>query len=163
MVTSHVHSSAVQEILEDYARRGVFRAFSAGPERAGKSTYRMVWYKNRTFELAVDRAKGEFRFVNLLPELPAGSPVYRGLKAFVKQRQAEDLPEHRRIDPARASVRLHNRQGNVSLILTSPGDLEYGARKVIHLAQEIFLSFLAEGINLEYAVETFELDPDTMQ
>ncbi len=149
--------------MEGYARRGVFRGFSAGPPRSGKSTFRMVWYKNRPFELAVDTAKGEFRFVNLLPELPAASPVYRDLKAFVKARQASDLPEHRRIDPDRADVRLQNRQGNVSLILSSPGDLEYGARKVIHLVQEIFLSFLAEGLNLEYAVGTFELDPDTMQ
>jgi hypothetical protein len=163
MVTSHAQVDAVREVLEGYARRGVFRGFSAGHQRAGKSTYRMVWYKNRSFELMVDAAKGEFRFVNLLPELPATSPVYRNLKAFVKARQADDLPEHRRIDPARAQVRLINRQGNVSLMLTSPDDLVYGTRKLIHLAQEIFLSFLAEGLNLEYAVETFELDPDTMQ
>ena len=138
-------------------------AASAPALSAGKSTYRLIWHKNRPFELAIDTAKGEFRFINLLPELPAASPVYRGLKAFVKARQADDLPEHRRIDPDKAEVRLHSRQGNVSLILTSPDDLEYGARKVIHLVQEIFLSFLAEGLNLEYAVETFELDPDTMQ
>jgi hypothetical protein len=163
MVTSSVQLDMVRETLEDYARRGVFRGFCASQSRAGKSTFRMVWYKNRTYELAVDPAKGEFRFVNLLPELPANSPVYRGLKAFVKARLSDDLPEHRRIDPAKANIRLHNRQGYVSLILTSPDDLEYGLRKVIHLAQEIFLSFLAEGINLEYAVETFELDPDTMQ
>jgi len=163
MVTSHAQVDAVREVFEGYARRGVFRGFSAGPQRAGKSTYRMVWYKNRPFELSVDVAKGEFRFVSLLPELPAKSPVYRNLKTFVKARQADDLPEHRRINPAKAQVRLINRQGNVSLVLTSPGDLEYGARKLIHLAQEIFLSFLAEGLNLEYAVETFELDPDTMQ
>jgi len=163
MVTSYSQVDAVRELLEDYARRGVFRGFSAGPQRAGKSTYRMVWYKNRPFELTVDPAKGEFRFVNLLPKLPATSPVYRDLKAFVKARQASELPDHRRIDRAKAQLRLINRQGNVSLVLTSPGDLEYGARKVIHLTQEIFLSFLAEGLNLEYAVETFELDPDTMQ
>jgi hypothetical protein len=163
MVASHAQVDAVREILEGYARRGVFRSFSAGAERAGKSTFRMVWYKNRPFELSVDSAKGEFRLVNMLPELPASSPVYRGLKAFVKARQADDLPEHRRIDPEKAQVRLVNRQGNVSLVLSSPGDLEYGARKVVHLAQEICLSFLAEGINLEYAVETFQLDPDTMQ
>ena len=161
MIKSRAQVDSVRESLEAYAQRGVFRGFGAGPQRGNKATFRMIWHRNRPFELVADFAKGELRFIHLLPELPADSPVYRDLKAFVKSRQDDELPEHRRIDKNKAQARTHNRQGNVSLVLKlMDDDFEYGTQKIIHLVQEIFLTFLSEGLNLEYAVETFELDPD---
>jgi hypothetical protein len=48
----------------------------------------------------------------------------------------------------------------VSLTMRLLNDDEYGARKLIHLAQEIFLVFLQDGRYYDYMVENFDLDPD---
>ncbi len=40
-------------------------------------------------------------------------------------------------------------------------DYAYDGRKLIHLVHEIFLDFLREGPGHEYAVENFDLDPDS--
>ena len=42
------------------------------------------------------------------------------------------------------------------------GDGEYAVRKLIHLVNEIYLTFLADGKYFDYLVETFNLDPDRM-
>ncbi len=161
MIQTHWQVEAVRALLEDYAQRGVFRGFCAGGARRGKAAFRMIWHRNRPFELIVDSEQGELRFANILPNVPADSAMYRDLKKYVKQRHHDALPEHRRIDQAKAQVRTYNRQGNVSLVLKLTGDdFEYGTRKLVHLVQEIFLDFLVEGTCLEYTVETFELDPD---
>ena len=134
MIKSREQIDTVRELLEDYARRGVFRSFSAGPVRGSKATFRMIWHRNRPFELVADFSKGELRFVHLLPELPADSPVYRDLKAFVKARQCDELPAHRRIDRTKAQVRTYNRQGDVSLVLKLvDNDFDYGTRKLVLL------------------------------
>ena len=89
--------------------------------------------------------------------------MYQELKAFVRSRQADDLPEHRRVDAARLQTRTYSRGGNVLLVMKSlDGDSEYAARKLVHLVNEIYLSFLSEGQYLDYMIETFNLDPDRM-
>jgi hypothetical protein len=87
--------------------------------------------------------------------------MYRELKGFIKARHAAELPDHRRIDSRKAHVVAYNRGGNVTLSLrVINGDDEYGARKLIHLVHEIFLTFLLDGRYYEYLVENFDLDPD---
>ncbi len=154
---------AVAEILESYARRGLFRGFSSGPVSKAKATFRMLWHYDRTFELILDLHKKKMSFPLLLPGVPASSPLYRELKSFIKSRHAEQLPEHRRIDTSKAEVRAYNRNGNVSLILNVMGDdYQYGVRKLIHLVHEIFMSFLRDGSYYEYLVENFDLSPEGM-
>ena len=103
------------------------------------------------------------RFPLVLPEVPANSSMYRELQEFLESRQSESLPEHRRIDRAKAQVSAGNRQGAVSLTLTVKDDeYEYGARKLINLVHEVFLVFLYDGRYYEYMVEKFDLDPDRM-
>jgi hypothetical protein len=98
----------------------------------------------------------------VLPEVPAGSSMYREFKEFVKSRQSESLPDHRRIHPKKATVRPSNRSGNVALTLTvKNGDYEYATRKLIHLVHEVYLVFLQEG-HYDYMIEAFNLDPDHM-
>ena len=100
------------------------------------------------------------RFPLVLPDVPAGSRMYRDLKEFIKSRHSAELPDHRRIDTGKANVGCYVRSGNVSITLTvRSGDYEYGARKLINLVHEIFLVFLADGY-YEYMVEAFDLDPD---
>ena len=152
---------SVNGVLEGYAQRGVFRTFSRGPSRNGKTTFRMMWHRDRLFELVVDVRSGTLRFPLVLPGVQAASPMYREFKLFIQSRQSDEVPPHRRIDTRKARVRSLNRGGNVSLTLTTEDDdYEYAARKLVHLVHEIFMVFLIDGPYYEYMVETFDLDPD---
>lgn len=154
---------AVAGMLEEYARRGVFRGFSRVSVQGGKAAFRIMWHRDRLFDFILDVHKKTMRFPVVLPNVPVDSAMYKEFKAFLKSRHSDDLPEHRRIDRRRAEVRPYNRGGNLSLSLkVKDGDFEYGARKFIHLVHEIFMVFLYDGRYHEYMVENFDLDPDTM-
>jgi hypothetical protein len=151
----------VTGILEGYAEKAVFRGFSAHPLRGGKATYRMVWHQDRPFELLLDVPGKTLRFPAVLPGVHARSPMYRELQAFLKVRQTDEMPEHRRVDPAKAGITLSSQRGVVSLKLTvKNGDFDYATRKIIHLVHEIFMVFLVDGPYFEYMVEQLGLDPD---
>lgn len=151
----------VTRVLEGYAAKAVFRGFSARPVAKDTTTYRMVWHHDRPFELLLDSRKKTLRFAEVLPGVAADSAMYRELKAFLKLRQSEDMPEHRRVNPAKANIRTTNRGGRVSIAVTvKDGDFDYGARKIIHVVHEIFLIFLVDGPYYAYMVEHLGLDPD---
>jgi hypothetical protein len=153
----------VAGILENYATRGLFRGFSQGPATKGRATFKMLWHRDRLFELILDVPRKTLRFPALLPEVPADSPMYAEFREFVESRQSADLPEHRRIDKEKATVRCGNKGGNVSVTLAvNDGDFEYGTRKLIALAHETYMVFLFDGRYYDYLVETFNLDPDKM-
>ena len=165
MVAKVEHASSDVEIvsrtLEDYAARGVFRGFSRGPVNRGKAAFKIMWHRDCLFEFVFDSNKNTMRFPLVLPNVPPDSPMYKAFKEFLRSRQAKDLPEHRRIDKAKAEVRSYNRGGNISLTLkVKDDDVEYGARKIIHLVNEIYLAFLQDGLYYDYMIETFDLDPD---
>ena len=152
----------VADTLESYARRGVFRGFSRGDVRNGRAVFRMVWHWNRDFDLIFDSNRGIMRFPLLLPDVSRDSNLYRDLKDFIKSRESNELPDHRRICSEKAQVGCSVRGGHVSIALTvRNGDYEYGARKLIGLVQEIFLVFLADSY-YDYLVDAFELDPDRL-
>lgn len=154
-------ADTVTAVLEGYAERAVFRGFSARPGRGGKVTYKMVWHYDRPFELLLDVSKRTLRFPALLPGVPARSPMYSALQAFVKARQSLEIPEHRRVDPTKARLALANQKGSVSLTLTvKSADFEYAARKIVQVVHEIFLIFLVDGPYYDYMVEHLGLDPD---
>jgi hypothetical protein len=152
----------VTGILEGYAAKAVFRGFSAheGPQR-GQATYRMVWHHDRPLELLLDAAKKTLRFPVVLPGVPARSSMYRELQAFLKVRQSGEMPEHRRVEPAKARLAASNKQGAVSITLTvKDGDFDYATRKIIQMVHEVFMIFLVDGPYFEYMVEHLGLDPD---
>ena len=150
-------------VLDSYANRGVFRGFSQGPVRNGKVAFKMLWHRDRVFELILDVGKHTMRFPLVLPGVSADSLMYREFRAFLKSRHSEDLPEHRRIDTGKARIRCCNRGRNISITLTvEDGDYEYGTRKLIHIVHEIFMVFLSDGRYYEYLVEKFDLDPDSV-
>jgi hypothetical protein len=151
------------DVLEGYAARGVFRGLSYARSGTGRVAFKMVWHRNRSFELKVDLRAGTLRMPVVLPEVPAKSDMYRALREFVRERQAEGRPEHRRIDPSKAAVRCSNRGGNAGVVVAAlDGDLEYGLRKMIALVQEIYLGFLYDGRYYDYMIRVFDLDPDQM-
>ena len=150
----------VAATLENYAQRGVFRGFSQDV-RAQKAVFRLLWHRERVFEFVFEAQKNTMRFPLVLPNVAA--EMYQDLKDFITARQSINLPDHRRIDPRKVQVQMRNRNGSVSLTLqVLDGDDEYGARKLIHLVHEIFLTFLLDGRYYDYLVENFDLDPDRM-
>lgn len=151
----------VAKALEHYAERGVFRAFSHAPGQGGKAVFKMMWHRDRIFECVFDSKKKTIRFPVALPNLPASSSMYKDFKQYLRARQSDTLPEHRRIDLAKAELKPYNRGGNVAVTLkVLDEDYKYGVRKIVHLLNEIYMDFLSDGRYYEYMVETFDLDPD---
>ena len=154
-------SQAVSRLLRGYAERGVFRSFSEGQRRGGTTTFQMVWHHGRLFRFALDTTGGLVSFPTLLPEVPPRSPMQRDLKAFLRSFETNEVPPHRRIDPAKARLRITRRAGGLSVALAvKNGEFEYCTRRLVHLAQEVFLVFLPDGPYYEYRVEKLGLDPN---
>jgi hypothetical protein len=161
--TCSSHIDTVAQVLAGYAGRRVFHGFSRGPTSGGKANFLIAWHRGRVFELAFDARAGALRLGELLTGIPADSMMYEDLKAFIRSRQSDDLPNHRRLDARKIQIRTYNRRGNILLVLkVKDGDSEYAVRKLVHLINEIYLTFLADGKYFDYLVETFNLDPDRM-
>ncbi|MEO8029149.1 MAG: hypothetical protein ABI823_21895 [Bryobacteraceae bacterium] len=151
----------VHEILADYAARAVFRGFSRGTSTATKAAFRMLWHRDRFFDLILDTKAGTLTMPLVLPDVPADSSMYREVQLWIKERHSKDLPDHRRIDPRKARLTCGNSRGSVSLKMTLKSkDYGYATRKLIHAVHEVFLAFLLEGPYYDYMVEAFDLDPD---
>jgi len=157
------HIDAVAAVLAGYAERRVFHGFSRGPTPGAKATFQIVWHRGRVFELTFDARAGTLRLPQLLTGIPADSTIYDDLKAFIRSKQTDDVPDHRRLDTRRIQIRTYNRGGNILLVLKSKDDdIQYAVRKLVNLINEIYLTFLADGKYFDYLVETFNLDPDRM-
>jgi hypothetical protein len=163
MKTAVSRIDVVAAVLAGYAERRVFQGFSRGPISGGKASFRIAWHRGRVFELAFDARAGTLRLPELLTGIPAESSMYEDLKAFIRSRQSDELPDHRRVDARKTQVRTYNRDGNILLVMkVKDGDSEYAVRKLVHLINEVYLTFLADGKYFDYLVDTFSLDPDRM-
>jgi len=140
--------------MEDYAKRGVFRGFTAKPVRNSVAAFRMIWHRDRVFDLIVDTKKKIIRIPVVLPAVPVRSALYKDFKAFVASRQAPTLPDHRRIEKSKVRVSCANVRGSVSLTMAvRDEDYAYALQRLIHLVHEIFVSFLPGGPYRDYMVE----------
>ena len=150
-------ASQVGAVLQDYAERGVFKHYHATKGRNEVAHFDFEWLYGQPFSLSCDAKTRRLTLSDLLPAIKGDSMMYGELKAFLKGRAEADVPEHRRIDPDKASVAPRLREGVVSLELTlAGGDYEYGTRKLVNLAHEVFL-FLTEYW-ADYMWENFELN-----
>jgi len=157
------NSEIVGDTLEHYAQRGFFRGYSRISESSGKALFRIRWHHEKFFDIQYDVKTNTIKFPVLLPEIPSDSDMYKSFKKFVKARQADTLPDHRRIEVSKAQVKTLNRKGNVTLSLKLlDDDIEYGAKKIVHLAHEVFMDFLMDGLYYDYLVDVFDLDPDAV-
>jgi hypothetical protein len=155
------HVRGVTEALQTYAQRGAFRSFSEGNLRLGKVTYRMQWHYNRTYRLILDLEAQSLLIPEMLPGVPPKSPMTRELRAFLKPFGTDQVPEHRRLDPAKGELRLSQYRRALSLrVDVRQQEYVYCARKLVHVAHEVFMVFLREGPYYEYRVEQLGLDPD---
>ena len=135
--------------------RVAYSAASARLQAVGaKTIFRMVWHHDRPFELVFDARARTPVFPEVLPAVAPDSAMYRALRRFIESRHSEELPAHRRVDPARASLRFANRRWSVSVRISIwDQDFEYATRKLVPTVHEIFLVFLNEESYSEYMVE----------
>jgi hypothetical protein len=153
--------AVVGDILEDYARRGMFKGFSRQQQGRIKGNFRVLWHRNHVFDWHYDGGKQRLKIACVLPGVPAKSSMYREFKAWLKTRQDDDLPDHRRVDRQKLELKTFNRGGDIALNAhLLDGDVEYGVKKLVGLVNEIYLDFLSSGLYFEWLLETFNLDPD---
>ncbi len=144
--------NVVRENLQAYADRGVFRGFN----EVRRGQFIFVWLVRHQMELSVDTAKHVLRFKQLLPGIPASSAMYAELKQFLREREKEYLPDHRRIDPRRAQVSCFNRGGFVSISLkVKKNHYAYGVNRIVNLVHELFLHL--RDAHPEYLMENFDV------
>jgi hypothetical protein len=152
---------AVVEQLRSYARRGVFREFSANVVSAQRVDFRFVWLTTRPLHAQFDARSSVLKLIDLLPGVERRSPMDRALRDFLKARFSPLLPAHRRLSSSLIRrLNCSNRNGRVSIGLRlnrrRPGE---GARQAVLLISEIFQGFLA-GPYHEYMVVNFDIRED---
>lgn len=156
-------STAVQvgDILESYARRGMFQTFSRRQQGSKHARFVARWHRDHCFEWIYDGARQRLRIACVLPSVAPNSSMHRDFKRWLKARQDDSLPDHRRCDKSKMQLKCVNRGGELSLTATLlDGDVDYGVRKLVALVNEIYLDFLSNGLYFEWMLETFNLDPD---
>lgn len=132
--------AAVRACLQGYAERGVFRGYTERPAWRSRTLFRFSWLARRPYDLEYEPDTGSFVFLNALPNVPARTPLARALKDFVARRSDESLPEHRRVDPERATASAFIRQGDMRLqVVAGNGDHAYAANRVVNLMHEVYL------------------------
>lgn len=133
-------AAEVRACLQAYADRGVFRGFTEKSQARGQILFRFTWLARSAYDLVYSPGSGLFTFVNVLPNVPARSPLATALRAFVGARAAADVVPHRRIDPRRAEAKASVRNGAMRLQLAArPGHHAYGANRAVNLVHEIYL------------------------
>lgn len=149
-------STTVRDTLLEYAERGVFRGFDHDESEPGTTAFRFSWLAGRPFRLVFDQESSTLSFERLLPAVGEESDLRADLERLLQERLDGDLPEHRKIDPERATVELRSHaNGDVALDLRVRRDhYEYGVRKILNLVNEIW-------VRLNYAHQRYlweELD-----
>jgi hypothetical protein len=146
--------SAARDLMEDYAKRGVFRGVTMQQVRHGVAAFRVIWHHDRVFDLIVDTRKKRLLIPEVLPGVPPRSPLYKNFRAFVESHHATTLPDHRRIERSKVRVRCANRRGDVSLTMAvRDEDYAYALQRLVHLVHETFLIFITDGPYRDYLAE----------
>jgi hypothetical protein len=144
--------NVVRENLQAYAERGVFRGFS----EVKSGQFKFSWLIHHQMELIADTTKQVLRFKQLLPGVPADSPLYAELKEFIAYRHHRELPPHRRIERRRAEVSCANRGGYVSISLkVKNNQYAYGVNRIVNLVHELFVHL--RDAHPDYLVENFDV------
>lgn len=146
----------VESALRSYADRGVLRGFGRSerrPGRAGVCEFGFAWHGSRPLRFVCD--EGSVALRDFLPNMPARSAIYRDLKLFLARCTSPEVPEHRRLDTARAALRCTNRAGSVSLGLdVRDADFDHATRALVRLAHEVWLYLHSDWA--DYMWENFD-------
>jgi hypothetical protein len=132
--------NAVESVLREYARRGVFSGYSSAAGKPDVTTFRFVWLHLSPFTLVLNENTATLTFKDVLPHVAGRENLATEVRAFVKGRFDSALPPHRRIDAKRAEVSCVVRRGNMSITLTvKRNQYAYGARALVNLVHEVFV------------------------
>jgi hypothetical protein len=146
--------------MEEYANRRVFTGLNVRERPAGVA-FRMMWHRDREFDLVVDTKRRTLTLPVVLPSVAESSLLFKELKGFLRAQIALDLPTHRRLDPKKVRLRASSPAGDVSFTMRVLDlDYEYALQRLLHVVHEMFVIFLAGGRFYEYKVEHLGADPD---
>ena len=151
-------SETAAQAVDDFVARGVFRA--DGPKRRAATTvvWAVRWFGDHMMTLSAGPAS--VAFDDVLPPLPAQSPLYRELRAWLRAQQAAELPAHRRLDPARWPLEVKNRGGRLRIALGAQAPDGEAVRRLVQLVHALYLEFLGGPGRLHWVIDAFGLDPD---
>jgi hypothetical protein len=145
------HPNTIQAVIQGYSQRGHFRRLS---EQRNGTVFEFKWLNDKAMKLTWDPASGTLLFRDVLPNIPARSPLYKELRGFLAEKFDAALPEHRRLDADRVGLVCTNRKSSVSVGLKlRSSDDEYGPRKLVNFVHEMFV-YLAEAWP-DYMYESF--------
>ncbi|NKB96936.1 MAG: hypothetical protein GKR90_00330 [Pseudomonadales bacterium] len=129
----------IRSRLKHYAERGTFSGVRELPIRGNKHAFNFQWLLGAEFSLLWDPSRRELLFENLLPKLSYPSFLDREIRRFTHERSTSELPEHRRVDPGKASVRYSNRKGDGQIaVKLSNGDAVYGLKAALTFVNDLF-------------------------
>jgi hypothetical protein len=119
----------------------VFLEFEEQPGRDGVWAAEFRWMLPRRLRVVADPRKGRLTCPDLLLDVEARSPLRGAIDEFLNGRHAEDLPEHRRIDPSRAqtSCSLRAKRLTLTLRVAAAQDWTYATGKLVNLVHELVL------------------------
>lgn len=151
-------------LVDAYVRRGIFRASILPQESRHVISFNLIWFQRQLMTLHIDKHRGHAKLHNVMPALAPRSMVDRQCRAWLRERADETLPAHRRMDPDEVRVGIASRRGEMQLCVTSAnGDGVTATRKLIQLANELYLDFLSSAERYDWIVDNFDLDPDAPQ
>jgi hypothetical protein len=147
-------TGVVRSALEDYAKRGVFSGFEEVTGQGGKTIFRFVWLHDRHMELTLEPSKKALRFDRFLPGVKPGSLFAGDLKRLLEKLTSNDMPDYRRVDPARAALSCSNRRDYLSIkIVVKKNDYQYAINRMVNVAHELFVYLRSDWP--EYLAEYF--------
>lgn len=158
MAQATAPAGTAQHVIDDFVARGVFRASVRQVDAGETATWHLRWFGGHTMALAL--APASVSADPVLPPLDARSALYRDLRAWLRAQQSEDLPAHRRLDPALWQIDVRNRGGAIRLSLRSHQPTPERVRRLVQLVNALYLDFLNGPGRLEWVTDAFGLDPD---
>ncbi|WP_336489287.1 hypothetical protein [Methylobacterium nigriterrae] len=145
-------ATELRSVLAGYADRGVFRGIDDGKATGDVVEFNFMWHGRRPLRCVL--AEPAITLRDFLHAMPARSDICQDLRDFVKGLNDPALPEHRGVDPSRASVTTTVRNQRLSLVVTTiDGDYVYATRKLVFAAHEIWLRLQSEWVH--YVWEEF--------
>lgn len=125
----------IRGVLEEYARRGVFRSYS----ETAAGEFRFHWLWNAPFAVSFD---GALIFEVLLAD--PDPEVEKTARAFLAECGVAERREHRRLDPKKLRVTWSKRRGGLTLrVAVKDGDWDAGVRRAVQFVNELFTGELS--------------------
>ena len=156
-------STDVRAVVVFYANRGLLRNVRTTLCEGRTTRVQFTWHYDRTFNLDIEYEASKLSFTDAFPNVSAASALYRDLSGFVDGMMSDSVPVHRRVDRRKTIVHGELIDANVAIVArVVDGDLDYAARKLIQVVNEIYFDFLPNSNHYEYQVQSLGLEPNAI-